>query len=393
MKVHTDLGGNPGWDFQTLMKISQITTSSALRKEALDQFVPLARKMLLFDNFVIYQSVNEKNVAEGIYARSMGRGKNQGDSLNWGDTIAPEVFKKNRIILKGSSSTQTKLDRIDQPYIIGIPLKVTNHPPAALILIRYGGPAFDVEDKPAAQFLADQASLILLHDQKSSQKSTSEEDLINLVAHELLTPIGFIKGYVTTLMRPGIQLSDETRNEFLTIIDEEADHLQDLVKDILDSSRLQEGTLAMVNQPVLLDGLINDTLLHLKQFFPDLQVVFTKSDTIPSLNGDPRRLQQVIENLVTNAIKYAPDSPVYIHLETMGRELHLTIRDEGPGMSADVSAHLFEKYYRGPVSKNVHGSGLGLFICQKIVQAHNGDIMISSAPGVGTTVTVILPCS
>jgi signal transduction histidine kinase len=382
-------------DLRNLTKISQITTSFSDSKEALDRFVPLARNILLFDSIVLYQANQKQTEQEVIYARAIGRGKTQIDDLNWGDSITARLFDRKKIILQKPAENGAT-DRINQPFLLGVPLSVHYQRPAAVILIRFGGPAFTNQDKPGAQFIADQLSLILDHDSLhhqiiSSEKNFSDDDLLAMLAHELLTPIGFIKGYTTTLMRPDIQLPEDTQKEFLSVIDEETDHLQELINDMLDSARLQNGTMPMVNQPILMDGLIKDSILHIKQFYPETVIDFQKGSGIPSIHGDPRRIKQVIENLFTNAIKYAPGSPIHVKLERSGRDIHLTVTDEGPGMSSDVLSKLFNKYYRAPVTQNIHGSGLGLFICREIIHAHNGEISITSKPGIGTTASILLP--
>jgi signal transduction histidine kinase len=110
------------------------------------------------------------------------------------------------------------------------------------------------------------------------------------------------------------------------------------------------------------------------------------------IQADPKRLSQVIENLVGNAAKYAPTSPLQITLVDQQNTLELTIKDNGPGVTAEDQKHIFKRFYRAADAKEkVRGSGLGLYICKQIVQAHHGKISIRSAQGKGAEFIISLP--
>jgi len=121
----------------------------------------------------------------------------------------------------------------------------------------------------------------------------------------------------------------------------------------------------------------------------------THLDTIQPLmmvNADPRRLEQVFENLVTNASKYAPNSPLWITIKPEDKNQIIKFRDEGPGIPPDSREKIFWRFYRDPqTSKETRGSGLGLYICHQIIDAHHGQISVESTVGKGTTFTISLP--
>jgi signal transduction histidine kinase len=108
--------------------------------------------------------------------------------------------------------------------------------------------------------------------------------------------------------------------------------------------------------------------------------------------ADPRRLEQVFENLVTNATKYAPNSPLWILIKNEGDNLSIQFKDEGPGIPPESQDKIFWRFFRDPQSsKEAHGSGLGLFICKQIIDAHQGKISVESNAGEGTIFTISLP--
>jgi signal transduction histidine kinase len=219
-----------------------------------------------------------------------------------------------------------------------------------------------------------------------------QDEFISTISHELRTPLGFIKGYVTTLMREDTAWEPETRMEFLEIVDEEADRLRELIDNLLDSSRLETGTLGMTLEPVKLSTLIRDSVSRTQSAFPDMQLSAEILDNLPMLQVDPTRIAQVLDNLLSNAHKYAPEAPVTIRIETFDSTVRIEVEDGGPGIPAEHVPHLFERFYRVPESNaNVRGTGLGLYICRKIIEAHNGEIGVQSEQGAGTRFFFVLP--
>jgi signal transduction histidine kinase len=215
-----------------------------------------------------------------------------------------------------------------------------------------------------------------------------QQDFISTVSHELRTPLGFIKGYSTTLLRNDTTWDIATQREFLTIIDEEADHLTQLIENVLESARLQSNTLPMDFQPIRIDTIIRDVAMRVQARYKELELkielpaVFIHADTV--------RLAQVFENLISNAVKYAPGSPVLVRGIQEGTKLHLKVIDRGPGISPEHLQFLFDRFYRVP-GETASGTGLGLFICKQIIQAHHGEIWVESVKREGSTFHVVLP--
>jgi len=178
----------------------------------------------------------------------------------------------------------------------------------------------------------------------------------------------------------------------LTIIDEESDHLIDLIDHILDSARLQSGNMPMDFQPVRLDSLLRDVVLRFQSRHTSMDIhLDLEQDVTTPILGDTVHLTEVFDNLFENAIKYAPGSPININLRTNAEKQIVSFSDRGPGISSEHLPFLFERFYRIPGQPNKRGTGLGLFICKRIIMAHHGQISVKTAPGKGTTFLIELP--
>jgi signal transduction histidine kinase len=338
---------------------------------------------------------------EPAYARAIGRGRFYEAELAWGEATACEVLDTNNAVKRLEETDDAVTDRTRLRYLLGLPLQMESEPTGALVFIRFGGPVFEADQVRLAEFIARHVSQLLGHDRLVQQIASLEaerrldrlqEDFIATVSHELLTPLGFIKGYATTLLREDTNWDDNTRNEFLTIIDEEADRLRELIDSLMDSSRLQAGTLRMIHQPVRLDAFLKDIVLRSNSRHDNIQVSLQQKIPEVKIVADPSRLAQVFDNLLMNASKYAPQSQVMIQLELEDNKTHMRLEDNGPGIASEHLDHLFKRFYRVPgKDANVRGTGLGLFICRQIVRAHGGNIWVESEVGKGTTFHIILP--
>jgi two-component system sensor histidine kinase KdpD len=217
-----------------------------------------------------------------------------------------------------------------------------------------------------------------------------QEDFVSTISHELRTPLGFIKGYSTSLLRQDTNWDADTQKEFLNIIDEEADRLSLLIENVLESARLQSKTLPLRFQPLRLDAVLRDVVMRIRSRYKDIEVTIETSPA-PPIQGDGVRIAQVFENLFTNAVKYAAGAPIRIALKLQGDNVLVSFKDNGPGIPADSLPLIFERFYRVRTENAVTGSGLGLYICKQIIQAHRGKIWAESTPGEGTTFFIELP--
>lgn len=223
-----------------------------------------------------------------------------------------------------------------------------------------------------------------------------QKTFISVISHELKTPVSIIKGYAGTLRRHDANWSREVVDDSLTVIEEEADNLTDLIDNLLEVSRLQAGTFSLaisdeVMLPKIADGVVrkfsNQTSKHF--FFLDFPPDF------PTIWGDERRLTQVFNNLLSNAIKYSPDGgQITISATVHAAYVTVAVRDEGIGIPEHQQHRIFQQFSRldNALSRKTEGTGLGLYLTRAIIEAHNGRIWFANnADGPGTTFTFSLP--
>jgi signal transduction histidine kinase len=386
-------------DEQTLEFFDKLSESYVKEdwKKALNFLFLTLRKDFVFDNLVIYLAEAPGVIPEAVYARSLGRGRSKEADASWGEEIANQVVSTDKIVVATPSSLSTS-DRITMPYLLGFPLKLL-YGSGAIVFVRFGGPDYAVEQMPLAALAAEQTARVFerrsLKESQTQleivrQRAQFQDDFIATISHELHTPLGFIKGYTTSLLRSDTVWDPETQREFLTIIDEESDQLVTLIDRVLDSARLQSGSMPMEFQPVRLDSLLRDLVMRIQNRHKDL-VVVQEIMPAPPIQADTVRLAQVFGNLLDNAIKYAPGSKITISLRVEPNKQIVTVSDQGQGIPSEHLPFLFERFYRVSGHSNKRGTGLGLFICKQIVQAHHGQISVNTSPGKGTAFVVELP--
>ncbi len=384
------------------LAIAEAVTQQSNWKEALDSVIAVIRSVFLFDNLALFlrEEEGQEDLNRIVYARAVGRGKTAGADAAWGAEIANEVLEHGEMVIQTEDTKikDEKSNRLLSPYLIGLPLRYAAGLVGAAVFVRFGGPAYTPEQIQRAQFIATQLSSLferkklreqILALQEARRVIALQEDFIATISHELRTPLGFIKGYSTTLLRQDTEWDDETRREFLTIIDEEADHLSSLIENILESARLQSDTLPMNFQPIRLDTVIRDVALRSQVRYNNMEVELDLAPC-PPISADGGRLAQVLDNLFSNAAKYAPGSSVSLTLRNQADSQCIRFSDHGPGIPADHIVHLFERFYRIP-GQAAHGSGLGLFICRKIIEAHGGTMLVESDHGKGTSFIITIP--
>ncbi len=380
-----------------LYSILQAVNAKADWKAALDTLLASLRDEFVYDNVAVYIRDSGTGL-DIIYARAVGRGKNAEADVNWGEGVAGEVIAKREMILR-EPVHNPRTDRLDLPYLIGLPLFTAGRLTGALVFVRFGGPGYSTIHVRMAELIAMTVGSLLASkalqeartDLESVQKQMRlQDDFVSTISHELRTPLGFIKGYSTSLLREDTKWDEKTQREFLAIIDDEADRLTHLIENMLESARLQTKTLQFKFQPLRLDALIRDVATRIHTHHPELQVNFD-SENVPPILGDGVRISQVFENLFSNAMKYAPESPIRITIRRSVKTLRVTFADRGPGIPEDYLPFIFERFYRVPGQGTVTGTGLGLYICRQIILAHHGKIWAESILDEGTTFFIELP--
>jgi len=217
---------------------------------------------------------------------------------------------------------------------------------------------------------------------------------ISVISHELKTPVALIKGYADTLLRQDACWDQETLQDSLNVILEETERLNHLIDNLLDASRLQAGALPMEMDSVALDALAERVA---SRFRTQTQIHEIKTDfpvSFPDVDGDAGRLEQVLNNLVSNAIKYSPEGgTIKISGQVAPDEVVVTVSDQGVGIPLEEQSRIFERFYRGSREhrQRTPGAGLGLFLAKAIITAHNGRIWVESEPESGASFSFALP--
>jgi len=204
---------------------------------------------------------------------------------------------------------------------------------------------------------------------------------ISIVSHELRTPVALIKGYASTLRRDDAKWDKRTISDSLAVIEEEADRLSKMVDDLLDASRLQAGGLSLNRADVSLPNLAKRVAERFATQSKNHTVVTDFPENFPIVLADETRVEQVVANLVSNALKYAAGGEIKIGGAVYPEQVVICVSDEGPGIEAKDLPHIFDRFYRSSKAvKQTKGAGLGLYLARAIVESHGGRIWADASP-------------
>lgn len=391
----------PGTELNAVYAIARIVAETLDIEAGLDAVFRLARTIFIFDTVALYLNNEETGELEPNYARVLGRGRSHEEEIPWGEPAAGQAYRSGQTVLRQEDAGPKVTTRERRRDYLGLPLMVGGRGVGGLVFGRFGGPSYPPEHIRLAEFVAWHVGQ-LLENRRMARRIASleaqrelarmQDEFISTISHELRTPLGFIKGYVTTLLREDAEWEPEKQDEFLEIIDEEADRLRELIDNLLDSSRLESGILSMTLESTNLAPLIRDAVQRVHAVNKELVVSIRLADDLPIVKVDSTRIAQVLDNLLSNANKYAGDSKVEVSASREGEMVRIEVRDWGEGIEAQHLPLLFERFYRVPGrSRKVRGTGLGLYICRKIIEAHGGDIGVMSELGKGTCFYFTLP--
>lgn len=223
----------------------------------------------------------------------------------------------------------------------------------------------------------------------------AKDDFVAIAAHDLRTPLTVLKGTAQFLNRQAAagSLSETDLRDNLQLIAAQAGRVDDLITKLLDITRVSAGRFDLASAPTDLEQVVHQVIERLGPEAQQRTVVQAPNRPLIG-NWDTGRIEQLVENLMTNALKYAPTGPIHVTLDLEGNQANLQVRDEGIGLSTGDQAQLFRRFYRTreAIEQKITGTGLGLYIAHGIVAAHGGEIRATSpGPGCGSTFTVTLP--
>ncbi len=215
-------------------------------------------------------------------------------------------------------------------------------------------------------------------------------EILATLSHEMRTPLAGIKGYVTALLREDVDWDKQIQTEFLQVISDESDKLEHMIKNILDMTAAETGTLNVEKRPTLLPRLVAQVVSKITLGKGKHRFILNFSPNFPVMFADPIAIEQVFYNLLDNSVKYSqPGSLIVVTGRVSGDTVTVSVADQGQGISPEHLNRLFEKYFR--VKHGEGGVGLGLPIARQIIEQHGGRIWAESVLGKGTTVTFTLP--
>ncbi len=283
-----------------------------------------------------------------------------------------------------------RVTQFDTRSLLGVPLQVKEKPIGVLeVLNKRGGSAFGPQDIETLEMLAAQAAVAV-----TNAFLFAQNDRLADVVHELRTPMTSIVGYSRILLTSE-DLAPAARKSFLETIHREAARLGRIVNEFLDLARLESGRVRLKREPVNMEQLARESVVHLlsEANARGVEMHLHADEYLPPVAADREGLQQVLVHLLRNAIKYnRQGGRVDMSLGLYGGRFCTSVTDTGLGIAAENLPHVFDKFYRVERDQDLtKGAGLGLALVKHIVESHGGKIWVESKPNVGSTFTFTLP--
>lgn len=221
-------------------------------------------------------------------------------------------------------------------------------------------------------------------------------EFVSTVSHELRTPLTSIKGFVRTLLEDTENYYDtDTRHEFYNIIDQECDRLTRLISDLLNVSRIEAGRPLHLNwQPVEVPQIVRKVVANQRSYTDRHEIDVEVDDDLPVITADQDKLDQILTNLLNNAIKYSPEGgTIHVKVHRDNDNVVFSVSDPGIGIPAEHLPKLFQRFHRVDTgdTRKAGGTGIGLYLVKHLVEAHGGEIGVESEVGKGSTFTFKLP--
>ena len=221
-------------------------------------------------------------------------------------------------------------------------------------------------------------------------QSATGIEIVSTVSHELRSPLTSVKGYTSLLLNRWDRLRDDQKRMMLEQVNHDADRVTRLITELLDISRLESGRLVLRRQMVDLPELSRSVVEKVRMEYPDLDCAIDFPAAFPAVYADPDKIVQVLTNLVENACKYASPAGMRVDGSVQGGHVALAVQDKGEGFPERDVARVFTKFFRRAETKP-NGTGLGLWISRGLVEAHGGELDVTSIPGKGSTFRFTLP--
>jgi signal transduction histidine kinase len=232
--------------------------------------------------------------------------------------------------------------------------------------------------------------------QELTQANRAKNEFLSIVSHELRTPLTSITGFLSVLLDEEAGPLNEQQKRFLTITKQSSHRLNFLISDLLDISRIEAGKLNLEMEACSLREILQKSVEGLKKTAVEkkIQLALDDSAALPNIWGDPSRLQQVSDNLISNAIKFTPSGgTIRVSAAEKGDFIKVSVTDNGPGLSLEEQEKVFDMFYQADAStrRSNGGAGLGLAIARGIISMHGGQLWVESVKGTGSTFSFMVP--
>jgi signal transduction histidine kinase len=401
--------GRRGDVLEAATRCARALSSSLELDEAFAAFIRELRGFVPFDRMAIV--LEEAGTAQVLAVAGVGAEVvfSRGSRQPVGQTLLDEILRTGQTVYR-EDMTDTRYSEEREFGELGLRSRIAApllHGPRAfgmISLVRREPSGFNTQELELVGLLGRLvASAVQNIRAYEAERNTVEElrrlsalraDFVSVVSHELRAPMASVVGSAQTLRQRWRELNPDQRESFLALISSETERLAALVADVLDTSRIDAGTFTYRFADVDLGALVRDSVAGLSLTQEEVSVVADVHGELPSVRGDRDRLQQVLTNLLDNAVKFSPaGEEVRVSAFQQDSRVRIEVCDRGPGVPPDQQRVIFEKFGRGKIagSPGTPGTGLGLYIARSIVEAHGGMLEVSSGPDAGATFTLSLP--
>jgi signal transduction histidine kinase len=304
---------------------------------------------------------------------------------------------------------RTDSESVPKDHAIAVPVEVLGGEPAVLVAdlkpaqVRRvrdslttiaAGLGLALERDHLVDNLRHAADALTEQNKRLRELDRMKDQFVGSVSHELRTPLTSMIGYLELVLAGEVGQVDGDQRRFLEIVNRNCDRLNRLVDDILFVARVDAGRLSLERESVDIGRLAAESVETARGAAAgkSIDLRFSTEDSLPPVGVDPTRMTQLLDNLLTNAVKFTPDQgTVSVRIGRRGDQAHVEIEDTGVGIPEREIANLFDRFFRASTSVSAPGTGLGLSIVKSIAEAHGGTISVESEEGVGTTFLVDLP--
>ncbi len=399
-------------ELSSLLSVSEILTSTVDLPRLLDAVVAKAVEIILHadagallllsadrDGLMVQSAIglDKETLSQSVFVSSTD--SPPGSMVETHDEKQKDIIKEAVTAFLQSDNLRSRVQSAISAEVLH-----GNRYIGSLIMISFrDSQAFSESDRHLLQAIADYIAIAIERAQLTKEaeeaRALHEADrlrsqFISSVSHELRTPLTLIKGYSTSLLRQNVSWDEETQQEFLQIIDEKTDELRDLIDKLLQSAKLEAGALKLEKEPVLIPQLTQKIVEDIASRAKKHKLTIEFAPSFPVIEADIRCMEQVLRNLVENAIKYSPEGgEIIIAGDIKEDEILISVSDNGIGIPPEHRDRVFERFYRvdSPLTRGASGSGLGLSITKGHIEAHDGKIWLESTLGKGSKFCFSLP--